>query len=451
MIQRSLTLQFIVLLCAASPVWAQSPRASGPFAGLFGGRGQATHTLDLRGSLFAVKQKVFVPPEEREAAELDPRFRQDDMFGGASGSLSYSYNRRSPAGAGFFVNGLGAVSDYSVRPDRPDFSASAGTGVSTNLTQKINFSSSAGASYSPYFAFGSSFGAGAFDPSFVSAAGFDPAFGTPSFVFSAVAQRNVTVDGTVTITDNFTRRSSIGVSGSWREMHVFNGTANDVRTYFGTVNFGHRFTRTLGFHAGYTRGFNQYLGSDVPSTRSDSYDVGLDYGDAFAVPLGRRATLTFGSSTSVVRTRSGTHFRLNGNVGVARAIGRTWNASIGYARGMEFIAAFTEPVLTDSVVGTFGGLIAPRLQWSSSAGISRGQVGFDTTESFTTRSATSGLTYGLFRTLGLYGQYSYYHYEVPPASTTLNLLSTLRRQVISVGLTVWVPIINNGRTARDSR
>jgi hypothetical protein len=112
---------------------------------------------------------------------------------------------------------------------------------------------------------------------------------------------------------------------------------------------------------------------------------------------------------------------------------------------MEFVAAFVEPVLLDSVNGSFGGLLAPRLSWSSSAGLSRGQVGFNAVEHFTTYSASSGLTYGLFRSVGVYGQYNYYRYQIPQGSTTLNLLSHFGRQAVSVGLTLWVPIINNGR------
>jgi hypothetical protein len=112
---------------------------------------------------------------------------------------------------------------------------------------------------------------------------------------------------------------------------------------------------------------------------------------------------------------------------------------------MDFVAAFTEPVLSDTVSGSFGGLLLPRLSWNSGAGLSRGQVGFTTTEHFTTYSASSGLTYGVWRSVGLFGQYSYYRYQIPQGSTTLNLLSHFGHQTISVGLSLWVPIINNGR------
>ena len=75
MIRRSLTLQFIVLLCASS-AWAQAPRAAGPFAGLFGGRGTATHTLDFAGVAVRVQSKALLPAEAEETTELDRRFLQ---------------------------------------------------------------------------------------------------------------------------------------------------------------------------------------------------------------------------------------------------------------------------------------------------------------------------------------------------------------------------------------
>jgi hypothetical protein len=329
------------------------------------------------------------------------------------------------------------VSDYSVAPGSPDVSFSAGTGLSTRLTRKIDFGTSANVSYSPFFSFLTS--ANPNTPT------FDPTFGIPSVGFAAVGQRNVTFDGSMGITANLTKRSSVAVQGSWREMHLFDSTSNDVLTYGAHATFSHRLTRTLGFHAGYGRDLTRYVGTTVAPTRSDSYDVGLDYGDALTVPIGRRATLTFGTSASVVNSRGGTYFRVNGNAGLSRALGRTWSASIAYSRSMNFVAAFTEPVLSDSVFGSFGGLLAPRLSWTSGAGLSRGQVGFTATEHFTTYSASSGVTYGLFRSVGLYGQYSYYRYRIPPGSTTLNLLSSFGHQTISVGLSFWVPIINNGR------
>ena len=393
--RRSLTLHLIGLLCLSSPAWAQAPRATGPFTGLFGGRSQATHTLDFRGSLFAAQQKVLVPSDATDDPLLtDPRFQESNTYGGTAGTLTYGYGRHGGTSS-FSVNGRGSVSDYTVAPGNPDVSFSAGTGLSTRLTRKIDFGTSASVAYSPFFSFLTS--ASPNTPA------FDPTFGIPSVGFAASGDRNITFDGNLGITSNFTKRSSLAVSGNWREMHLFHSTSNDVLTYGAHATFSHRLARTLGFHVGYGRDVTRYVGTTLEPTRSDSYDVGLDYGDGFTVPLGRRASLTFGSSASVVNSRGGTYFRVNGNAALARALGRTWSASIAYNRSMNFVAAFTEPVLSDSVFGSFGGLLAPRLSWTSGAGLSRGQVGFTATEHFTTYSASSGVTYGLWRSVGLYG------------------------------------------------
>ena len=126
---------------------------AGPFAGLFGGRGQSTHNLDFRGALFVVNQQVRLPDEAGESAEFDTRFLEGRHFGGASATLDYSYSR-SGTGSSFSVNGRGSISDYSVNPSVPDVSFNAGTTVSTNLTRRIAFNASAGAAYSPFFSFG---------------------------------------------------------------------------------------------------------------------------------------------------------------------------------------------------------------------------------------------------------------------------------------------------------
>ena len=70
---------------------------------------------------------------------------------------------------------------------------------------------------------------------------------------------------------------------------------------------------------------------------------------------------------------------------------------------------------------------------------------------FNVYSASTRLDVALNRTLGLYGQYSYYRYEIPPGSSDINLLSKLSRQIATVGLSVWLPIINDTRPPRESK
>jgi hypothetical protein len=132
---------------------------------------------------------------------------------------------------------------------------------------------------------------------------------------------------------------------------------------------------------------------------------------------------------------------LNGNAGIARRIGRTWSASANYARGLGFLTGFTQPILSDSVNGTFAGQIAPRASFSSGVAWTRNTVGFSGSEAFGGYSATSSLSVAVTRTVGVFAQYAYLGYQVPPGAA-VNILSTFSRQTVSGGVNLWLPILN---------
>ena len=120
---------------------------------------------------------------------------------------------------------------------------------------------------------------------------------------------------------------------------------------------------------------------------------------------------------------------------------RTWSASAEYRRGTNFVPGFRQPLFSDSVTSSIAGLIATHVQWSSEIGFSRGEIGFVGDKPFGVYSATSKIEYGITRSLGAFGQYTYYRYNVPLGSDAFELLPLFSRQAWMVGLTAWVPII----------
>jgi hypothetical protein len=141
---------------------------------------------------------------------------------------------------------------------------------------------------------------------------------------------------------------------------------------------------------------------------------------------------------------------VTGNATLSRSIGRTWGTSIGYVRGIQYIVGFPEPLSTDGANAGIGGPLMSRLQFSAGAGASRGQRVFSQAGgSLVSYTASTKLTYGLFKNLGLYGQASYYKFSVPSDFAIAGIMPNLDRRSVSVGLSTWFPLIKPGRGSRN--
>jgi hypothetical protein len=144
-------------------------------------------------------------------------------------------------------------------------------------------------------------------------------------------------------------------------------------------------------------------------------------------------------------------FRVNGSAKLTRGFGRSWSAWGGYLRGVDFLAGFPQPVLTDTVTTGVSGLITSTLKLSGASGITKGTLGIDTDTSFSTDYASVRVEYAATRMIGIYSDYTYYHYRIPSGQTLLDIVPRFSRQTITAGLTVWLPIINQARAPRDPR
>jgi hypothetical protein len=422
----------VLALLSAGPASAQ--RATGPFSGLFGGdhdssrvQGGTTQTLDLSGSLFGAYNDILdTPPVLTPGVPLDPGVQTSGTSTGGTGNLSYS--RRGDR-LQFLLNGGSAVEEYSSSPDFLATSYNARTGLAANLGPKLSMNVGAGAAYSPFYA----------------VAPFQDASTpftllTPGFDLSTVAQRNVAFDESVGLTDTYSRRSSLSLSFTGRQTRLLDSSSNDVTMWGGSASYQHRFTRALGFHVGYGENEVRYAFTDAAPINTQTIDAGVDYGSALA--FSRRTTLSFSTSTSALRLNGQTHYLLNGAATLSHGFKRSWSASIGYVRGVNYQPGFSVPLISDSVSAGLGGQLATRVKWSSGAGASRGVIGFSGAGSLITYSATSSLNVAVTRKLGLYTQYSYYRYQAPVGSNDLILLAQFARQAVSAGLSIWVPILN---------
>ena len=415
-----------VLIHAAPTLLAQ--RANGPYAGLLGQTpdAQRAQGLDLTGTLFGAYDLNTFPGVDT-AATTDPRLKQSGTSEGLTAALDY--NRSGDHGR-FTWSGGAVGRNYSTNPGIVSAYSSAAT-LALILRPRLVMDARASVGYSPFLQF-SPFSEGA------AIGGGNPA---PAFDFAALEERNIAADGAIGISSNFTSRSSFSAGIDGRKTRLLDLDRNDLSSWAAHAGVRHKLTRRLGVHLEYGQQHVTYGEGGAPLLNS-SIDAGLDYSDTLS--FSRQSSLTFGTSTSAVHYLSETHYRLNGAARLSRGFGRSWSAAVGYARDTQFRIGFRQPLLTDSGDAGLAGQLSLRAKVSAGVVYTRGAVGFEGS-TFSTYSASSRLDFALRRSLGLYGQYGYYRYTLPPGASDIPFLLSLARQSVSAGLSVWVPIINEGR------
>jgi len=443
---------------ASSPAWAQAgqtPRANGPFANLFGANSSAGHELDFHGYLFEAYQQNLLPEDVIQSAEVDPAFQRSQTFSGATGALNYHYNRR---GDHSFINvsGYGSVADYSIQPDRPLYSAmgSAAAGLHGQITQRVQAAATVSTSYSPFYSFAP----------FSSSTAADPTFLQPGFGFASVTASNIPVNATAQITDRLSRRSTVTARLDVERLFVLNDPSNGFESWTGDIRYTRQVFRRLSLYGGYRYSEYRYPDSGDATTNQGA-DAGVGYGDSLTVQLGRRTSASFSGGLTGAGAANGTrggfstHYAATGSADIRHTMGRTWSAIASYHRHLDFIALFAQPILSDNLTGVISGQLAPRVNWSLTAGLMQGHVGFGsggTTRNLNSSYVSSTATLATTRVFGIYAQYLYYRYELPTGtiSNRFDLPVQAARQIASVGLTLSVPIFRhnaNARSPRDSR
>jgi hypothetical protein len=432
----------LAMCCAFSTdAWAQ--REAGPFAGLFGGGKDAsdarqTFTLDWSG--YGGYDDTVLDQSVQLAA--DPRFQKSGEYGGLSLGLGFARNtgrNRLNIDGGAGVRAYGATRDVSA----PTYTLSTAFAIAP--TRGTTIEGSFGGSYSSFYQFAPFLAA---EPSGNS--------DVPTYGFAAVNQQSRSTSVGVGLSQRLSSRILLSTNVGWNRIRYQSANADAARLDGRSASFGFRgnVSRDLAFRAGY--GYREGLFGEVPTIQAvaviHDLDIGLDYSRALSIS--RRTTLQFGSGSSIVESQDRVrHFRLNGQAALTQEIRRTWTATLSYARSTQFVHGFTDVVIADGVTAGLGGLLASRLQFVTSAGYSIGQIGLDATRSrFTSYTGSGKFVVALSPVVGMYAQYLYYHYDIPPSSSAFGELPPrLGRQALTFGLNGTLPFMKDTRSPRDSR
>jgi hypothetical protein len=453
----------LAILFATCGLAHAQPGNMNPFSGLFRGSPRdQPHKLDLSGSAFGAW-------DDNPYAQLPggnsggfggggvggfsplPQTIKPGIATGFQGALAYGYHiggqRTSLA---LTANGSFQAFESSASSRRLTFQSYDATGAfATGLTSKISLSLSGGTTYAPFYQYA---------PFLKSTTSEDSPVGS-DYGYAVDSDWARTSSAGATITDRFTKRSSISGTVNWNEQIL---TTNDrvIDTEGAGIRFSHNVTRKLIFTLGYTISESWFTQGGVRGApfQYSNVDVSLGYGDGLTFRFGRVYTLSLnvgtsiaknGDPNSIAKTGHSTQFLVTGNATLTRSIARTWEASLNYNRGVSYMVGFTEPFQSDSASAGLGGPIVQRLYFSLGAGASRSQAVFSQSGNIIAYSGSARLTYGLFSNVGLYAQASYYKYSIPEAALeSFGFTPQLGRRSVSAGVSTWLPLIKPPRVRR---
>jgi hypothetical protein len=427
-------LPFALALCV--PVVAGAQTARNPFADLFGrapsseGSGEAT-SVQLRSTAGAqIGQTLRADFDQGDAVP-------EGLAAGADASLSAQYlrNRVQVIGQGRY-----AFHEYRREPAFGAAAFDAGGRVNFEATTRLSLQAGGQFVRSPYFRL-----------LWLPPEQFGPSIAAAGPGSAILMMTNDTTEVNGGLTAQLARRTSLSVLGSTRQTRFEGPGFNDFKATGGRAVLQQRLTRSLGVRAGYARE-ESHGAFDGATERyvNEILDLGVDFAKSFS--MARRTTFSLASETSMVRQDGGDRqFRLNGTATFERLFLRTWIAQLSARRGTEFLPGFAGPVFTDRGGASLAGYLTKQLVFNAHADGGQGSVGAGNASKFTSYSADIGMTYGLTRHFGVFGQYYYYHYRMPPDPLALVTVQHLSRQAVSIGVKTWVSIIDKEKVPRDPR
>ena len=215
------------------------------------------------------------------------------------------------------------------------------------------------------------------------------------------------------------------------------------------ANLSHALSESASLTVGYALEDSTYDGSSAPSTRIQKLNIGVNYRKPLS--RSRRSYLRFTTGSTISEqvagigdVSEGRHIRAIGSATLVHQMGRTWNARAQYRREAGYLEGFAQPVFSDSANAAVGGLITRRLDFSLNAnyitGTSATRVDSGRFDSY---SASARLRRALHRSLAVYVEYLFYHYNLHEVTDRpLGLPQEFSRNGARVGLSLWLPLID---------
>ena len=438
-----LFVSLLVVVCglvAASPAFAQAGR---PYRGLFGGGvGNTDQSLALTLAFIGgfdtsvqtlnsvATDSAGTPATQSAVQSVRTAFEQ------ANGSLNYSLSR---GGASINASGAAGATRYqSIGKFVTTYGASVGAAFA--LSSRTNLSAHESVTYQPLF-FSNLF------PALNVGGGFVGQPVLPDTTTGARLDNFVSQTTDVSLSHQLEKRVAVSLSYDRSVSSVATDESVNTQTISGRLSVNLTQHLSLWGSEGYFSSSSTAAGVESPSTHGEVTNFGLGYDRLSSLSLSRHLTLSLGIGGTVISDGQHEQLAVTGNATLKYEIGRSWNASGGYQRGVGFVEFFQEPVTSDTAFASIGGLVTRRVSFQASAGVSRSNIAFvGPSHSFDSDYASASASVALTRQLALGIGYSDTRYDFGASVSLPNgVLSHVNGQTVYVFLNVWQPLFGSRR------
>ena len=399
-----------VTLMAALPAQSQSTNPRRPSGGLFGAA--SSGPSERLNVTFEVAEGYDSQlPLEREAAVVGGSLSSGGFSTVFGASASFNeVGRRLQFGA----SGSTAFKYYQELDRLDALSHSAGFGVGVGLPNGGRFQVNEALALSPSYLYQ------------LFPQGEPPALGesiplNPDYridqtdTFSSVTR--ATLQFGSSRGTSFTTSAEYEVTDYQDEATVLSGV--ETRTVGARVS--HAVSRSLSFSGGYN-----YRSGTVGLAGDPSYEHETPVGVEFSSALSPSRSLTIrvdaapawlkiAPSTLVDSTSEPVpdyFFRMQGSANVSYPFKLNWMASFSYDRSVQYVMGLTEPLLSDGMRVGVTGLLSRRIDLTAGVGYASSvsaQVG--SREQIKTYTTGTRIRYAFRRSMAVYSEYLYYHYD----------------------------------------
>lgn len=377
-----------------------------------------------------------------------PQAQVPGEYGGGAGNVNYMWQRSRTT---VMLGGFSTARYYTGLESPLTHAHSAVAGVSFGMGRSVQVSLRQSASYASFYRLsftprtiaplvggplpGGSFGSIGDLPS------PDQSLAELSTIGTASSAEVIQSLGSRTALRYYYDREQTNTASTRRRLLIQNVGASYRRqmTRYGGLRLGYGY-QEADFHRGL-----------VPPTQLHNIDIGWDY--ARPLSFSRRTNVGFSMGTQAFDREGIMFYRFQGTGHVTHQMGRTWEISATYDRGIQFIELVDEPMNADTFRGHAAGLLAGRrLQLVLDSGYTTGQLSSVTTRRrLETISASSSLDWALGRQYTLFASYSFYQYNFDESvQLPVALLQATTRHSVHGGVRIWLPLIAQ-RGSRGTR